>query len=155
VVLTNIAGGSPLTRCRRRRRLLVCSWIQLHPTVRALNDMDAASREGRPSHVTTSTPVEIYWISGSPFSWRVLLTVEVKGVLWYCRGIVKAIRACGLACGSLAKGMTKISYKRYRFPPRMRALKSSSDFRSRVNSDFRDRVLPANLVSGGICDAGP
>ena len=35
------------------------------------------------------------------------------------------------------------------------ALKSSSDFRSRVNSDFRDKVLPANLVSGGICDPGP
>jgi transposase-like protein len=25
--------------------------------------------------------------------------------------------ACGVACGSLAKGMTKISYKGYRFPP--------------------------------------
>ena len=25
-------------------------------------------------------PVEIYWISGSPFSWRVLLTAEVKGI---------------------------------------------------------------------------
>jgi glutathione S-transferase len=24
--------------------------------------------------------VEIYWISGSPFSWRVLLTAEVKGI---------------------------------------------------------------------------
>ena len=32
-------------------------------------------------------------------------------------GIVAAILACGLACGSLAKGMTKISYKGYRFPP--------------------------------------
>ena len=39
-----------------------------------------------------------------------------------------------------------------RFPPRMTALKSSSDFRSRVNCDFRDRVLFANLVFGGICD---
>ena len=25
-------------------------------------------------------PVEIYWISGSPFAWRVLLTAEVKGI---------------------------------------------------------------------------
>ena len=32
-------------------------------------------------------------------------------------GIVTTIWACGLACGSLAKGMTKISYKGYRFPP--------------------------------------
>src|SRR5262249_4418325 len=27
-----------------------------------------------------ASPVEIYWISGSPFSWRVLLTAEVKGI---------------------------------------------------------------------------
>jgi glutathione S-transferase len=27
-----------------------------------------------------TSPVEIYWISGSPFSWRVLLTAEVKGI---------------------------------------------------------------------------
>ena len=27
-----------------------------------------------------SSPVEIYWISGSPFAWRVLLTAEVKGI---------------------------------------------------------------------------
>jgi hypothetical protein len=27
-----------------------------------------------------TSPVEIYWISGSPFAWRVLLTAEVKGV---------------------------------------------------------------------------
>jgi glutathione S-transferase len=26
------------------------------------------------------SPVEIYWISGSPFAWRVLLTAEVKGI---------------------------------------------------------------------------
>ena len=32
-------------------------------------------------------------------------------------GVVTAIRACCLACGSLAKGMNKISYKGYRFPP--------------------------------------
>lgn len=30
------------------------------------------------SHPTQ--PVEIYWISGSPFAWRVLLTAEVKGI---------------------------------------------------------------------------
>ena len=27
-----------------------------------------------------ASPVEIYWISGSPFAWRVLLTAEVKGI---------------------------------------------------------------------------
>jgi glutathione S-transferase len=27
-----------------------------------------------------SSPMEIYWISGSPFAWRVLLTAEVKGI---------------------------------------------------------------------------
>ena len=33
------------------------------------------------------------------------------------RDIVTAVRACGLPGGSVAKGMTKISYKGYRFPP--------------------------------------
>src|ERR1700730_11537843 len=28
----------------------------------------------------STSPVEIYWISGSPFAWRVLLTAEVKGI---------------------------------------------------------------------------
>jgi hypothetical protein len=32
-------------------------------------------------------------------------------------GFVTAIRACGLAGSSVAKGMKKISYKGYRFPP--------------------------------------
>jgi hypothetical protein len=32
-------------------------------------------------------------------------------------GIVTAILACGFAGGSVAKGMKKISYKGYRFPP--------------------------------------
>ena len=27
-----------------------------------------------------ASPVEIYWISGSPFSWEVLLTAEAKGI---------------------------------------------------------------------------
>jgi hypothetical protein len=27
-----------------------------------------------------ASPLEIYWISGSPFAWRVLLTAEVKGI---------------------------------------------------------------------------
>ena len=34
-----------------------------------------------------------------------------------CVGIVTAIRACGLAGSSVVKGMKKISYKGYRFPP--------------------------------------
>jgi transposase-like protein len=32
-------------------------------------------------------------------------------------GLVTAFRACGLAGRSVAKGMTKISYNGYRFPP--------------------------------------
>jgi hypothetical protein len=32
-------------------------------------------------------------------------------------GLVTPLRACGSAGGSLAKGMTKISYRGYRFPP--------------------------------------
>src|ERR1700730_1416006 len=32
-------------------------------------------------------------------------------------GIVTAIRACGVAGGKVAKGMKKLSYKGYRFPP--------------------------------------
>ena len=65
-------------------------------------------------------------------------------------GIVTMLRACGPSGSSVAEGMKKISCNGYRFPPRMRALKSSSDFRSWVNSDFRDMVLPANLVSLGF-----
>jgi hypothetical protein len=34
-----------------------------------------------------------------------------------CGGFVTAIRACGFAGSSVAKGMKKISYKGYRFPP--------------------------------------
>src|SRR5438046_7934261 len=34
-------------------------------------------------------------------------------------GIVTAIRACGLAGGQVAKGMKKISYSGYRFPPKI------------------------------------
>ena len=65
-------------------------------------------------------------------------------------GIVAMLRACGPSGSSVAEGMKKISCNGYRFPPRMRALKSSSDFRSWANSDFRDMVLPANLVSLGF-----
>jgi glutathione S-transferase len=36
-------------------------------------------KEDSPVSQLTS-PVEIYWISGSPFAWRVLLTAEVKGI---------------------------------------------------------------------------
>jgi hypothetical protein len=32
-------------------------------------------------------------------------------------GIVTPLRACGPAGGSVAKGMKKISYRGYRFPP--------------------------------------
>ena len=65
-------------------------------------------------------------------------------------GIVAMLRACGPSGSSVAEGMKKISCNGYRFPPRMRALKSSSDFRSWANSDFRDMILPANLVSLGF-----
>ncbi|HEY8096238.1 MAG TPA: hypothetical protein VIE65_09160, partial [Methylobacter sp.] len=44
-------------------------------------------------------------------SWR-------RGILLLvCRGIVTAILACGFAGGQLARGMAKISYSGYRFPP--------------------------------------
>jgi hypothetical protein len=36
---------------------------------------------------------------------------------WHLVGFVTAIRACGLAGSSVAKGLTKIGYKGYRFPP--------------------------------------
>jgi hypothetical protein len=65
-------------------------------------------------------------------------------------GIVTMLRACRPSGSSVAEGMKKISCNGYRFPPRMRALKSSSDFRSWGNSDFRDMVLPANLVTLGF-----
>jgi glutathione S-transferase len=32
-------------------------------------------------------PIEIYWVSGSPFGWRVLLTAELKGVPFVSRRI--------------------------------------------------------------------
>ena len=42
--------------------------------------------------------------------------VEPRRRLDSQKGFVTAIRACGSAGGSVAKGMTKISYKGYRFP---------------------------------------
>jgi hypothetical protein len=36
-------------------------------------------KEDSPVSQLTS-PVEFYWISGSPFAWRGLLTAEVKGI---------------------------------------------------------------------------
>ena len=36
---------------------------------------------------------------------------------WVFDGFVTAFQACGLAGSSVAKGMKKISYKGYRFPP--------------------------------------
>jgi glutathione S-transferase len=32
-----------------------------------------------------TTPVEIYWLSGSPFAWRVLLAAEMKGIPYESR----------------------------------------------------------------------
>src|SRR5580704_11757058 len=40
--------------------------------------MPEEKEDGPVSQLTS--PVEIYWISGSPFAWRVLLTAEVKGI---------------------------------------------------------------------------
>src|SRR3984893_19467506 len=37
-------------------------------------------RDVRGDQKRRKSPVEIYWISGSPFAWRVLLTAEVKGI---------------------------------------------------------------------------
>jgi transposase-like protein len=45
-----------------------------------------------------------------------LLTEEGIVGRSYLEGAVTANRACALACGSVAKGMKKISYKGYRFP---------------------------------------
>jgi hypothetical protein len=50
------------------------------------------------------------------------LTAAISTSVAGCsRGLcfVTVIRACGLAGGSVAKGMKKISYKGYRFPPEM------------------------------------
>jgi len=43
------------------------------------------------------------------------LAIDIGGS--HLKGIVTAIRACGVAGGQVAKGMKKISYKGYRFPP--------------------------------------
>src|ERR1700730_6384362 len=37
-------------------------------------------RDVRGDQKRRKSPVEIYWISGSPFAWRVLLTAEAKGI---------------------------------------------------------------------------
>lgn len=38
-------------------------------------------------------PIEIYWVSGSPFGWRVLLAAELKGVPYVSRRIDNATAA--------------------------------------------------------------
>jgi hypothetical protein len=45
------------------------------------------------------------------------LQAQPIGVLTAWNGIVTALRACGPPGGSVAKGITKISYNGYRFPP--------------------------------------
>ena len=35
--------------------------------------------------VTRSTELEVFWISGSPYSWRVLLTLEIKQLAYHSR----------------------------------------------------------------------
>jgi hypothetical protein len=55
-----------------------------------------------------------------------LLTEEGIVGRSYLEGAVTANRACALACGSVAKGMKKISYKGYRFLPRASSKRSGS-----------------------------
>jgi hypothetical protein len=45
------------------------------------------------------------------------LWISSTAVRYSSRGIVTPLRACGPAGGSVAKGMKKISYRGYRFPP--------------------------------------
>ena len=48
---------------------------------------------------------------------RVLDRIESASPIMSAVGIVTPLRACGPAGGSVAKGMKKISYRGYRFPP--------------------------------------
>lgn len=42
------------------------------------------------SRIHSEPPIEIYWVSGSPFGWRVLLTAELKSVPYVSRRIDNA-----------------------------------------------------------------
>ena len=53
-----------------------------------------------------------------------------------CTGIVTAFRACGPSGGPVAKGMKKISYKGYRFPPEI--IQQSIWLYLRFTLSFRD-----------------
>ena len=61
---------------------------------------------------------------GRAFRWRKLFetgthstVAEIAAAEKINTGIVTPLRACGPAGGSVAKGMKKISYRGYRFPP--------------------------------------
>ena len=60
-------------------------------------------------------------------------------------GLVTENRACGLACGSLAKGMAKISYKGFRFPPEV--IQQAIWLYLRFTLSFRDRTHRAFRAS--------
>jgi transposase-like protein len=64
------------------------------------------------------------------------------------KGIVTAIWACGLAGGSLAKGMAKISYKGYRFPPEI--IQQAIWLYPRFTLSFRDDVQAARRRSRSL-----
>ena len=61
-------------------------------------------------------------------------------------GIVTAVRACGSSGGSVAKGMTKISYSGYRFPPEI--IQQAIWLYLRFTLSFRD--VEDLLVERGI-----
>jgi hypothetical protein len=72
------------------------------------------------------------------------------GVLTAWNGIVTALRACNPRGDSVAKGITKISYNGYRFPPEIIEqaiwlyLRFTLSFRSRAE---RQAKQPSNFVS--------
>ena len=73
---------------------------------------EALAKHGRPEIFNTD--------QGSQFTSAAFTDVLLKAgvaISMDGKGVVTGIWACGLASGSLAKGMAKISYKGYRFPP--------------------------------------
>jgi hypothetical protein len=62
------------------------------------------------------------------------LAIDIGGS--HLKGIVTAIRACGVAGGQVAKGMKKISFKGYWFPPEI--IQKAIWFYVRFTLSFRD-----------------
>ena len=92
------------------------------------------------------------------------LQAQPIGVLTAWNSIVTALRACGPPGGSVAKGITKISYNGYRFPPEIiqqaiwlylrftLSFRSRADRRAKQPSNFVSRRFPLDVAKAPFDD---